>query len=374
MPASPRPASHHPLKPTLILIASLFMGHLALILAAVQAMAGEGAPTMKIEDAKMGTLLLESEVPGQYVEAPRLGSDYDVTVSGPTARTRLTQRFYNPTNGWVEAVYVFPLPSESAVDTLKMVIGDRVVVGEIKERQEAKRIYDEAKANGQKASLVEQERPNIFTNTVANIGPHESVVVQIEYQETVALSDATFSLRLPLVVGPRYSPKPIVQTVDFGGNGQGGWGTLVDPVPDRERLESPVLDPRTHAPVNPTTITVHLNAGFALGEVKSDHHQVTITEDGEASRTITLADGAVPADRDFELTWKPVASGAPAVGLFRETVDGEDYVLAVVTPPPLLPPRSRSHARWSSSSTIRARWVAPPSSMPRRACSMLSAA
>ncbi len=158
--------------------------------------------------------------------------------------------------------------------------------------------------------------------------------MQIEFQETVQLSDTTFSLRLPLVVGPRYSPKPIVQTVDFGGNGQGGgWGTLVDPVPDRDRLDSPVLDPRKFAPVNPTTITVHLNAGFALGEVKSHHHAVKIVGDGETSRTITLADGAAPADRDFELTWQPLASGAPAVGLFRETIDGEDYVLAVVTPP-----------------------------------------
>ena len=120
-----------------------------------------------------------------YAEAPRLGADFDLTVSGPTVRARVTQIFHNPTKDWVEAVYVYPLPEDGAVDTLKMVIGDRIVVGEIKERQQAKLIYEQAKASGQKATLVEQERPNIFTNSVANIGPGETVLVQIEYQEPV---------------------------------------------------------------------------------------------------------------------------------------------------------------------------------------------
>src|SRR5262249_27158650 len=109
----------------------------------------------------------------------------DVTVSGPTLRARVTQVFRNTTNDWVEATYVYPLPDGGAVDTLKMVIGDRVVVGDIKERQQARVIYEQAKQNGQKAALTEQERPNIFTNSIANIGPGETVLVQIEYQEPV---------------------------------------------------------------------------------------------------------------------------------------------------------------------------------------------
>ncbi len=116
-------------------------------------------------------------------------------------RARVTQIFRNPTKNWVEAVYVYPLPDGGAVDTLKMVIGDRVVVGDIKERQQARVIYEQAKQNGQKAALTEQERPNIFTNSVANIGPGETVLVQIEYQEPVRQSGNTFSLRVPMVVG-----------------------------------------------------------------------------------------------------------------------------------------------------------------------------
>src|SRR3954469_6365688 len=217
-------------------------------------------------DAKSGSLLLKTE--DGYTDAIRLGIDVDLTVSGPTIRARVTQLFRNPSKDWVEAVYVYPLPPGGAVDTLKMVVGDRVVVGEIKERQQARIIYEQAKASGQKAALTEQERPNIFTNTVANIGPGETVLVQIEYQEPVHQNGNVFSVRVPMVVAPRYNPAPVVQSVDFKPNG-GGWGaTATDPVPDRDRITPPVLDPREHAPINPTAITVRLQAGFALGEVK----------------------------------------------------------------------------------------------------------
>jgi len=283
-------------------------------------------------DMHAGSLLLKSTEDGRYVEAPRLGTDVDLTVSGPTARARITQVFKNPTDGWVEAVYVYPLPEGGAVDTLKMVIGDRVVVGDIKEKREARQTYEQAKAAGQKATLLEQERPNLFTNSVANIGPGETVLVQIEYQEPVHQSGEVFSLRVPLVVAPRYKPQPLVQTVDFG---RGGWGRTADPVPDRDRISPPVLDPRVNAPVNPVSITVRLQAGFPLGEIKSHHHAAKIEATGDDARVIRLADGPVPADRDFELTWRPAAVATPSVGLFREHVGGADYLLAFVTPPAL---------------------------------------
>jgi Ca-activated chloride channel homolog len=313
------------------------------------ASAGAGGATARLPvvtsfaDARMGSLLLRDGE--QYVEAPRLATDIDITVSGPTSRARVTQIFDNPTKSWVEAIYVNPLPDGGAVDTLKMVIGDRIVVGEIKERVEAKAIYEQAKRSGRKATLIEQERPNIFTNSVANIGPGERVVVQIEYQEPVHRSGNTSSLRVPLVVAPRYNPPPVVQMVDLG---RGGWGKTNelanDPVPDRDRIAAPVLDPRVEASTNPVAITVHLNAGFPLGEVKSHHHAVKIDAPSDDVRVISLDNHVTPADRDFELTWTPAAAAAPSVGLFREHVGNADYVLALVTPPTLqadaLPPPS----------------------------------
>jgi Ca-activated chloride channel family protein len=289
-----------------------------------------GAQAATPNDMTSGSLLLTAK-DGSYLEAPRLGADYNVTVSGPTGRTVLTQRFENPADGWVEGVYVFPLPEGAAVDTLKIIAGNRVIVGDVKEKQEAKIIYEEAKASGQTASLVEQERPNLFTNSVANIGPHETVIVQIEYQETIQQTSGTYHLRLPLVVAPRYNPSPIVQTVDLRSDGTGVLKAN-DPVADRDRITPPVIDPRLSGPVNPVSISVALNAGFELGVVKSSFHKIVSKVLDADSEVIGLGDVEVPADKDFELTWTAKGT-APQVGLFQEKVNGKDYLMATVTPP-----------------------------------------
>ena len=125
---------------------------------------------------------------------------------------------------------------------------------------------------------------------------------------------------------------PVVQVVDFQ-EGQEGWAQVHDPVPDRADITPPVLDPREHPPTNPVTMTVRLEAGFVLGDVTSSYHAIDIDEMGEGHRTIKLAEGAIPADRDFELVWKPKSGAAPQVGLFQERIGGDDYILAMVTPP-----------------------------------------
>src|SRR5688572_13195776 len=121
---------------------------------------------------------------GQGAEAaPVLGSTVEVRVTGIVARARVTQVFKNPSRDWVEGIYIFPLSEDAAVDTLKMKIGDRTVVGEIKEKAEAQRTYEAAKQEGRKASLIEQQRPDVFTTSVANIGPDETVEIVIEMQQ-----------------------------------------------------------------------------------------------------------------------------------------------------------------------------------------------
>ena len=291
-----------------------------------QQMAGYVRPN----DMGTGALLFPSKEPGYFVEAPRLATDVQIDVNGPIIRTRVTQRFENPSKGWVEGTYVFPLPEDSAVDTLRMQIGDRFIEGQIKPRQAAREIYEQAKAEGKKAALLEQQRPNIFTNQVANIGPGETVVVQIEYQSDVRQSNGLYSLRFPMVVAPRYNPQPIVQTVDL--DSRTGYA-VSDPVPDREKIEAPVLDPKANAKINPVTLTVNLKAGFPLGEVKSAYHAVDIASLDDLSRRVTLKGDSVPADRDFELTWKAIEGKSPYAGLFRETIGGKTYLLSFVTPP-----------------------------------------
>ena len=289
------------------------------------------AGLMRPNDVNSGSLLFPAKEPGFFVEAPRLKTDVQMDVSGPVARVKVTQRFQNPSKGWVEGTYVFPLPENSAVDVLKMQIGDRFIEGRIKSRQEAREIYEQAKAEGKKAALLEQQRPNIFTNQVANIGPGETIVVQIEYQQAVHQSGGEFSLRFPMVVAPRYNPAPVVQTVEF--NNGAGFAVPNDPVENREKIEAPVLDPRENARVNPVALTVNLKAGFPLGDVRSSVHAGDIKQDGDQNRTIALKAESVPADKDFELTWKAAPGKMPSAGLFREVLNGKTYVLAFVTPP-----------------------------------------
>ena len=159
--------------------------------------------------------------------------------------------------------------------------------------------------------------------------------MQIEYQEPVRQSGDEFSLRVPLVVGAALQsrrrwcrPSTCVRRQRLGPR---------SPIRCRTATASSrrCSIRATHAPVNPVTITVRLQAGFPLGEVKSHHHAVKIETRGDDTRVIKLAEGPVPADRDFELTWKPAAGKAPSVGLFRERVGDADYLLAFVTPPAL---------------------------------------
>ncbi len=318
-------AQRRTFKSRLDIIVAIFGMALMLLLSIFgQARAGESRLALVTpNDMKAGSLLLKSTKDGKYLAAPRVASDFSVTVSGPTARTIVTQRFENPADAYVEGVYVFPLPDNSAVDTLKIIAGNRVIVGEVKERKEAKVIYETAKENGQAAALLEEERPNLFTNSVANIGPHETVIVQIEYQETVKQSGGTYSLRLPLVVAPRYIPNPIVQNVELSSSG------FAEQVKDAEKISPPVLDPAKFAPTNPTTISVTLNAGFETANVKSLYHAI---KTDPTTHVISLADATVPADKDFAIEWQ-AAGTAPQAGLFTETINGKNYLLGFVTPP-----------------------------------------
>jgi Ca-activated chloride channel family protein len=278
---------------------------------------------MTPDEAGTGTLLLKTAEPGRYLAAPRVATAIAVDIAGPIARTRLTQRFENPSDGWVEGIYVFPLSENAAVDALHMQIGARFIEGQIKERQDARRIYETAKAEGKKASLIEEERPNLFTNAVANIGPHETIVVQIEYQETLRYDQGRFNLRVPLVAAPRYTPPATASLVRC----DDGASTAAPPIPD-----APVLRPEW-GKVNPVTLTVKLEAGFALGAVESDSFPIEVARNGKTGAAITLTQGEVPADRDFTLSFAPAEKNAPVSALVKESMPDGDYLLALVLPP-----------------------------------------
>src|SRR5688572_24041491 len=152
---------------------------------------------MKVQEVQSGTLLFKPRNGGDTLAVPRQATEVTIRVSGIVARATVKQTFRNPTEEWFEGIYVFPLPENAAVDHLKMRIGERVVQGEIKEKAAAKAAYEQARAGGQRAALLEQERPNMFTSNVANIGPRETITVELEYQQTLRYDNGRFYMRFP---------------------------------------------------------------------------------------------------------------------------------------------------------------------------------
>jgi Ca-activated chloride channel homolog len=189
------------------------------------------------------------------------------SVSGPLARVTVTQEFHNPLSEKIEAVYVFPLPNNAAVDDMTMVIGERVVKGKIKRREEARAVYEAARAAGQVASLLDQERPNIFTQSVANILPGATVKVVISYVETMKYEDGTYQFVFPMVVGPRYIPgQPIAQP---------NLNTAPDTsqVPDASRITPPIT-PEGRRAGHDISIEVNIDAGVPLDSIQSTLHEI----------------------------------------------------------------------------------------------------
>ena len=292
-----------------------------------------GATGEKPGEQTSGSFLVRVRPSGRLIRSPVLSTDVKITVSGMVARAVVAQQFKNDSPDWVEGIYVFPLPENAAVDRLRMQVGDRQIEGQIRERAQARAEYEAARNRGSRASLVEQERPNIFTSSVANLGPGETLTVEIEYQQTLRYEDAAVNLRFPTVVGPRYIPgAPQSETPHADAPKGSGWSPDTDQVMDASRITPPVV--AQGEPLrNPVTLHVELDAGFPVGEVKSRYHAVNVEKRDDNRYEVSLGVGPFAADRDFELVWHPLAGAQPRGSLFRETRDGETHLLLTIFPP-----------------------------------------
>ena len=268
-----------------------------------------------------GTLLLQPRGSNLLEPGPVVETDVEITVTGLLARVRVQQRFSNPGERWAEGVYVFPLPDDAAVDQIRLWVDGRVLEGEVREKEVARREYKAARQAGRRTTLLEQQRPNVFTSFVANIEPGGEIAIEIEYQQSVHLDGGELSLRFPTVVAPRH---------ERGREASDG---------SQESLLQLPLRPTGAGPGNPLRLHVDLAPGFELAEVTSPYHRVEVTHVGD--RTIVeLADGATPADRDFELRWSPTPSELPQAALFTEEFDGAHYALVMLMPPAAAAPAS----------------------------------
>lgn len=310
------------------LAASIALATAVVLVAAVLLLAGRATAA----ESEPGTLLLKSLDGREAPRAPLLRTDVTFRVSGMVARARVVQTFHNASTDWMEGVYVFPLPENAAVDRLQLRIGERRVEGEIRERGAARQVYEQARSAGQRAALMDQERPNLFTTRVANIGPREMIAVELEYQQTLRYENGRYSLRFPMVAGPRYIPGNLRISSPAGL----GWSPDTDQVTDASRVTPPVLRPGA-GPINPVTLRVELDAGLPIAQLSSPYHAVEVTDLSASKRSIELAAGGVPANRDFELAWSPRAGEAPALAWFTEEKNGLHYGLLMVMPPAAAP-------------------------------------
>jgi len=231
-------------------------------------------------------------------QCPLKHTDVKAEISGSLARTTVTQEFHNPMADKIEAVYVFPLPANAAVDDMTMVVGDRTVKGKIKRREEARQIYEAARNAGQIASLLDQERPNIFTQSVANITPGATVKVTISYVETLKYEDGAYEFVFPMVVAPRYIPGQT--TAQPTPNIAPDTSQVPPSFSDASRITPPPTPEGTRAG-HDISIEVKLDAGVPIDALESKSHEVEQQRTNAHAAIVRLKDQNTIPNKDFIL-------------------------------------------------------------------------
>jgi len=256
---------------------------------------------------------------------PLKHTDVKAQISGFLSRVVVTQEFENPFKEKIEAVYTFPLPQNAAVDDMTMIVGDRTVRGKILRREEAQAVYEAAKSNGQTASLLDQERPNIFTQSVANILPGEQIKITISYVETLKYEDGSYEFVFPMVVGPRYVP----------GSPTGAQGTGFAPdtnqVPDASRV-TPQPVPEGMRAGHDVSIDVALDAGVPIDVLDSKTHDVSVERPDDRRAIVRLKDQAAIPNKDFILRYD-VAGKKIEDALLTHASDKGGFFTLILQPP-----------------------------------------
>jgi Ca-activated chloride channel family protein len=285
--------------------------------------------------AGAGSLWLRSAPDAEPAAALGVDTGMRVRVSGTIARVEVTQRFKNPHDEWLEGLYVFPLATTAAVDQMEMEVGDRIIRGEIQPRAAARATYESARATGRRASLVDQERPNLFTTSVANIPPHGEITIRISYLESIPWRDERYTLKLPLAITPRYTPGV---EIDPGGPVPHAAATVTN-----EWLGTSATPERVTAPSQQAAIEIALDPGVPLASLHSHHHPVSIEEDAIGNGRFRIVATHAAADRDFELSWQPVFAPDTQAAVYTEEFDGQTHALVMLVPPAMTagtpPPR-----------------------------------
>ncbi|MCB2156570.1 VIT and VWA domain-containing protein [bacterium] len=302
---------------------SLFLMFCSFCFALSTVPAQEGSPApeiggeMLVFDMENNTVHLGS--------CPLKKTEVHATILGQVVRTTVRQTFANTFDRPVEAKYIFPLPAECAVDDMTMIVGDRRIVGEIHERQESQRIYQVAKSEGRTASLLNQERPNCFTQRIANIAPGEEIVIEISFLESVKLVEGTYEWTFPMVAGPRYVPNE---------NGVVDTSRVID----AGEIVPPTLPPSVRAG-HTISLSVDILSAAPVTNIESDLHAIDVVYSDRNSVRVSLARRDEIPNRDFILRYR---TGGPSIqeGFFTYTDETGTYFSLLVQPPTRVAPEA----------------------------------
>ncbi|TMO74512.1 marine proteobacterial sortase target protein [Pseudoalteromonas sp. S3785] len=260
-----------------------------------------------------------------------LKSDANMTLTGLINHVVVKQTYQNDNPFAVNARYVFPLPDESAVHAMTMRIGERVIKGQIDKKVEAEKKYQAAKKAGKQAALVRQQRANMFITNVANIGPGEQVIVELEYQEIINYSSGTFAVRFPTTITPRYhaisgeigqsnTDKTVLNQAPSG------WLNPVYNIQSSEQSQEDVPDSKF-------SLNIDIDVGLELVEINSKFHNVDIHNPAFGQYTVALNEQKA-INRDFVLEFKPLQKESAQAAFFTQQFEnGDRYGLAMLMPP-----------------------------------------
>jgi len=275
------------------------------------------SPTTQTQQQPTGGLFVQSK-DGQQQVFPLKHTEVKAKVSGNVSRVEVTQTFENPFSDPLEAVYVFPLPDEAAVDDMEIKIGDRIIKGNIKKREEAQEIYDRARREGRTTGLLEQERDNIFTQSLANIKPGEKIDVTIRYTDSLKFEGGNYEFVFPMVVGPRYIP----------GNQSNSSSNDTDRVPDASRITPTVLRPGTRSG-HDINVSVEIDAGVPISEVNSTSHKVTTSRQSNIINVQLAKEDNIP-NKDLILRYRIAGNNTQATVLTQSDEKGGHFAVYLI--------------------------------------------
>jgi Ca-activated chloride channel homolog len=265
-------------------------------------------------------------------QCPLKHTEVKSEISGFLDRVTVTQEFENSFADKIEAVYTFPLPQAAAVDDMMILVGNRVVKGKMMRREDAQATYDAARAKGQIAALLNQQRPNMFTQIVANILPGQQIKVTISYVEILKYDEGAYEWSFPMVVAPRYNPGSAPENKPSGSPETAG--ATVQPAATQsdskaQAISSPVVGRRAGHDIS---IEVNIDAGVPLIRLQSETHEIEALQPGPGNGILRLKDQATIPNKDFVVKYS-VAGNQIEDALLSHRDDKGGFFTFILQPP-----------------------------------------